>query len=294
MTIASMTGFARAQASAGGYSWVFELKSVNGRGLDLRFRLPSPFDALEADLRQRAQKALARGNVQIGLTVRREATASTGRINEELFIDYAGVAERLAWKANLAAATVGDLLRLPGIVETGTGVAEELTPEVAQAALASFDEALGALARSRTGEGAALSAIVACQLDGMADAVAAAEALDALRPAAIRARLEAQVKALLDVADTLDAGRLHQEAVLIASRVDVREEIDRLKAHLDAARALLTAREPVGRKLDFLAQEFVREANTLCSKANDIALTRIGLDLKAQVEQFREQVQNIE
>ena len=294
MTISSMTGFARAQGSAGDYAWAFEIKSVNGRGLDLRFRLPAPFDALEADFRTRAQKALSRGNLQIGMSVTRTASVARGRINEDLFIDYATVAERLAWKANLAAATVGELLRLPGIIETGTTPEEVLDAVVTEAVLASFDAALAGLVSARAAEGAALAAIITGQLDGMAAAVAAAIEADGARPAAIRARLDSQIRALLDSAETFDPARLHQEAMLIASRVDVREEIDRLKAHIEAARGHVAAREPVGRKLDFLAQEFVREANTLCSKANDLALTRIGLDLKALVEQFREQVQNIE
>jgi len=293
MAVASMTGFARAQGQAGVHVAIFELRSVNGRGLDLRFRLPAPFDVLEQDLRARAQKRLARGSVQIGLTVRREAASGAACINEAVFADFAALAEKLAWKANLAAATVGDLLRLPGVIETSS--TEDALDETARAAvLALFDEALDSLVTARRQEGAALERIVGGQLDAMRQAIAAAGTAEAARAGAIRARLQTQIAALLDGATGLDPDRLHQEAVLIAARIDIREEIDRLIAHVDAARALLAADEPVGRKLDFLTQELVRESNTLCSKANDLALTRIGLDLKALVEQFREQIQNIE
>lgn len=294
MSVASMTGFARAQGACGDYSFVFELKSVNGRGLDLRFRLPSPFDALEQDLRARAQKRLARGNVQINLAVKREVAASAVRVNQTLFLELAELTEQLGWKANLAAATVGDLLRLPGVIETSERADEPPSAELFAAIAATFEAALAQLIASRNGEGEALHRIIAGQLDQMQSGIEAAAAADALRPAAIRARLRAQVQSLMDGDHDFDPERLHQEAVLIATRVDVREEIDRFTAHVAAARQLMAAREPVGRKLDFLTQEFVREANTLCSKANDIALTRIGLDLKALVEQFREQVQNIE
>ena len=289
-----MTGFARAQGAEAGHTFAFELKSVNGRGLDLRFRLPQPFDALEADLRARAQKVLARGNVQIGLSVKRETTGAGLRVNEALFAELAETAEQLAWSAKLTQATVGDLLRIPGVIEAGEGRDEPPSEAVTAAVIACFDAALEMLVASRRSEGEALGRILAAQIDQMASGIAAAETLDALRPAALRARLKSQIEALLEASATFDADRLHQEAVLMASRLDVREEIDRFVAHVAAARVLLATPEPVGRKLDFLTQEFVREANTLCSKANDIALTRIGLDLKTLVEQFREQVQNVE
>ena len=237
---------------------------------------------------------LARGNVQISLAVKRESSVVRPRVNEALFAELAEIAERLSWSSRLGTVLPGDLLRVPGVIETGEGGDEAPDEAVQQAVLADFDAALAMLAQSRRGEGEALAGIISSQLDQMAERVTAAEACDTVRHGAIRARLKAQIEALLDTSDSFDADRLHQEAVLIASRIDVREEIDRLKAHIAQARTLLGAREPVGRKLDFLAQEFVREANTLCSKANDIALTRVGLDLKTIVEQFREQVQNIE
>jgi len=294
MSIASMTGFARSQGAFAGLGWTFEFRSVNGRGLDVRFRLPAPFDILEADLRARLQKRLARGAVQVSLTARRDPGATGQRVNDAAFAAYAEAAERLAWSAKLAAATVGDLLRLPGVIDQGEGGDAALGEEAQAAAVASFEEGLGLLEQARRGEGEALARIVSGLLDDIDWRVRDAGTADSARQSAIRARLKAQVEALMDTSAALDPDRLHQEAVLIASRVDVREEIDRLKAHVEQARGHLAGAGPVGRKLDFLAQEFVRESNTLCSKANDIALTRIGLDLKAIVEQFREQVQNIE
>jgi uncharacterized protein (TIGR00255 family) len=289
-----MTGFARAGGETAGMGWVLELKSVNGRGLDVRFRLPPPFDALEAELRQRVQKVLARGNLQIGLTVRRKSAAGSGRFNEELFLKYADIAEKMAWAAKLAAPTTGDILRLPGVIEAGDSDDEALADPARNEFLAAFDAALADLLAARRSEGRALRTIVAGLLDTMADRVAALEAADGERRAAIPERLRAQVAAILQAGLGFDEQRLHQEAVLVATRIDIREEVDRLKAHIGQGRALLDSGEAVGRKLDFLSQEFVRETNTICSKANDLALTRIGLDLKTIVEQFREQVQNIE
>lgn len=294
MAISSMTGFGRAQGTHGGLTWQIELKSVNGRGLDLRFRIQTPLDGLEQEFRSRAARKLARGNVQISLAVKRESASVHPRVNEALFAELAEIAERLSWTSRLGTVSPGDLLRLPGVVETGESADQTPDEQVQQAVNADFDAALAMLATSRRQEGTALAAIISAQLDQMEARIAAAEACDGARGLAIKARLKSQIEALLDTSDTFDADRLHQEAVLIASRIDVREEIDRLKAHVAQARTLLSAKEPVGRKLDFLAQEFVREANTLCSKANDIALTRVGLDLKTIVEQFREQVQNIE
>ena len=294
MALKSMTGFAREQGAAGGYAWVVELRSVNGRGLDLRIRAQAPFDSLEADMRARAQKVLSRGNVNLTLTSKRDTTVTKTRINEVLFAELAETAERLTWSAKLATVTIGDLLALPGVVESGDAASDAPDETVTAAVLATFDGALAALVASRRNEGVALEKVLGGHLDAIAAAVVSAEATDVIRLESIMQRLNTQVRALLDAADGLDPQRLHQEAALIASRVDIREEIDRLKAHLDTARTLLKAKEPVGRKLDFLTQEFAREANTLCSKANDIALTRVGLDLKSWVEQFREQVQNIE
>lgn len=289
-----MTGFARTQGASSTLSWSIEIRSVNGRGLDLRFKLPSPFDALEPEFRLRAQKRLFRGNVQVGLSYKREAAALESRVNEQVFLAYAEAAESLAWKAKLAAATTGDLMRLPGVIETADTGELVLDEACQRDVLRCFDDALDQLIASRQSEGTALARIVSMQVDAMGERVAEAKTADAARHDAIKARLETQIAALLGTSGSFDPDRLHQEAVLIASRIDVREEMDRLLAHIEQARAHLVSKEPVGRKLDFLSQEFVREANTLCSKANDIALTRIGLDLKAIVEQFREQVQNIE
>jgi uncharacterized protein (TIGR00255 family) len=294
MTISSMTGFARAHGAEAGWTFAIEIKSVNGRGLDVRLRLPPQCDGLEADMRARVQKKLARGSVNVTAQMKRDAAAGSVRINEALFAELAEAAERLAWSAKLPGMTAGDLLRVPGVIETGDSLDAGLPEPTQRGMLAAFDRALDGLIASRRDEGKALAAIVAGQLDAIETGVGEAAAAEARRPESIRARLKAQIDALLGTGERLDPDRLHQEAMLIAARIDVREEIDRLRAHVDAGRKLIASAEPVGRKLDFLAQEFVREANTLCSKANDIALTRIGLDLKSWVEQFREQVQNVE
>lgn len=294
MPVSSMTGFARAAGSHAGFAWVVEIRSVNGRGLDMRLRLPAPFDAFEADIRARLQKALARGNVQLSLTPSRETGAAPGVINDAAFLHYAEQVERLTWAAKLAAPTVGDILRLPGVIETRDAAAGEIEADLAGAALASIDEAVDSLVEARRREGAALTAIVRGLIDDIDAKIAEAEIADRTRREAIPARLRAQIAQLGESGLALDADRLHQEAVLIASRIDVREELDRLKAHVGQARTLLGEKGAVGRKLDFLTQEFVRESNTLCAKANDLTLTRVGLDLKALVEQFREQIQNIE
>lgn len=294
MALRSMTGFSRVQGTSSGYVWAIEMKSVNGRGLDLRFRLPPSFDRLEPEMRARAQKVLARGSISITVSLRREVVGSAPRINEAVFAALAEKAEQLAWSSKLNGVTVGDLLRLPGVIETGDSGEEEMPESVRADLLSSFDAALADLLAARTAEGATLAKIVSGHLDEISASVVDAAAIDVHRPQAVRARLDVQIAQLLGASERFDSDRLHQEAMLIAARIDVREEIDRLKAHVDAGRTLLGEVAPVGRKLDFLTQEFVREANTLCSKANDIALTRVGLALKSSVEQLREQVQNIE
>lgn len=293
MTIASMTGFARAGGSAAGYEWNIEAKSVNGRGLDLRFKIASPFDSLEPEMRSAMQRRLQRGNVQIFVSARQAGEAQTPQINEHVFRAYAEAAEKLAWSAKLADANMGDILRLPGVVELQNDKAT-LPDEAKSAFLVSFETLLTSLVDSRRSEGSALGSIVNGIVDSMATLIEAAAEAEAARTPALKARLKAQVDLLLESNTSFDPDRLHQEAILLVARQDVREELDRLRAHIAHAREQLVGAGPVGRRLDFLSQELVREANTLCSKSNDIALTRIGLDLKTAVEQFREQVQNIE
>ena len=291
MSVASMTGFAREAGTTGPVQWAWEVRSVNGRGLDVRLRVPPGFDAVGEEARAQVQKRLARGQCQLTLTLTRSEAKPRLRVDEALLASLLKSLSRLRLPEGVRPASLDGLLQVRGIIEVEEGRED---PAVLQAELAA---AAGRLAESllavRREEGRALAALIDDQLARIAALTEAAEACPARRPEAIRARLAAQV-ATLSEAGGLDPDRLHQEAVLLAAKADVREEIDRLRAHVTAARDLVAAGGAIGRRLDFLAQEFGREANTLCAKANDIALSRIGLDLKAVVEQFREQVQNVE
>jgi len=297
LTLNSMTGYARAQGQDSAMSWIWEVKSVNGRGLELRTRLPSGYDILELPAREALQKRLKRGNVNLSLNVTRIAKGGVLSINEALLAQYVELASRL-YDSNpdLAPARIDGLMALRGVIDVGEAEVEE--PQVIEARAvvlqASFLQALDALCAMRAAEGARLAEVLSGQLAEITRLVDAAEGCAALDPAAIRERLRAQVLALMDAVPVLPEDRLTQEAALIVAKADVREELDRLRAHLAAAAEMLASGEAVGRKLDFLCQEFNREANTLCSKANDVELTRVGLALKAVIEQFREQVQNIE
>ncbi len=294
MAIASMTGFAREAGTTGPYQWAWEIKSVNGRGLDVRVRVPPGFDALGEEARAAVQKAVARGQCQLGLTLTRASSAPRVRVNREVLDGLVAALRDVALPESVRPASLDGLLAVRGVVEI-----EEADDAGAQDALAAdLRAAAGRLARglaeARAAEGRALAEVIAGQLEAMERIVAAADAHPGRRPDAIRERLAAGVAALMETGMPLDPARLHQEAALIAARADIREELDRLSAHVAAARALLAEGGAVGRRLDFLAQEFGREANTLCAKAGDVALSRLGLELKALVEQFREQVQNVE
>ncbi|GJD60240.1 YicC/YloC family endoribonuclease [Methylobacterium frigidaeris] len=291
MSIASMTGFAREAGTTGPAHWAWELKSVNGRGLEVRVRVPTGLDSVGEEARALVQKRLGRGTCHLTLTLSRSEAAPRVRINEALLASLAEAVTRVPMPLGITLPSVDGLLGVRGVVEVEEETADDeaLRHDLSAAALRLVE----ALAEGRRAEGRALAEIIGGQLAAMADLVEAAEACPARGPEAVKARLAAQVASLME-AGSFDPARLHQEAVLLAARADVREEIDRLRAHLAAARDLLAAGGAVGRRLDFLAQELGREANTLCAKANDVSLSRIGLDLKAVVEQFREQVQNVE
>lgn len=294
MPLKSMTGFARLDGSAAGNRFAWEVRSVNGRGLDLRLRLPPGFDAVEIAVRRLASEALSRGNVSINLTVTRETSAQTFRIDETLLSALIDTARRYSGTPGVREASLDGLLAVRGVVEVVEAAPDEESAKAFEAELiAAFGKVLSDFQASRASEGVALARILDSQIEDITRLVAEAEALPARTPEAIRARLEEQLAVLLARED-LDPQRLHVEAALIATRADVREEIDRLKAHIAQARELMASDAAVGRRLDFLAQEFNRESNTLCSKSNDTALTRIGLALKATVDQFKEQVQNVE
>ena len=293
MKIKSMTGFARTEGSHGAMRWHWELRSVNGRGLDLRFRLPPGFDQIEPKLREAAQKRLVRGSVNATLSMQRDASTAAIGLNEAALLQAVAAVDRARELTGLARPPLEALLSIRGVLE----VAE---PEDAgneallKPAVASFEAALDGLIAARATEGRRLGEILADQLAQIEILVATAANSPARSVEAIRQRLAEQVGKLIDASAQLDPARLHQEASLIATRADIEEEVKRLGAHIAAARELLVAAEPVGRKLEFLAQEFNREANTLCSKANAPEITRSGLGLKAVIDQLREQVQNIE
>lgn len=295
MALASMTGFARTQGSAGAWSWAWEIKSVNGKGLDVRLRLPAGWEGLEAGLKQIASRVLGRGNVNANLSMTRSDAAVSVRVNEDVLRAVALSVRKVAADLDAPPVRLEGLLNLKGVLEVAES--EDSADErraAEQAVTAGFEAALGDLAAMRAQEGAALGLVLNERLDGIAALTAQAEANPTRQPEAIRAKLAEQIRVLMDTGANFDPDRLHQEALVLASKVDVREELDRLVAHVAAARAMLGEGGAVGRKLDFLAQEFNRETNTLCSKANDVSLTAIGLELKGLVEQFREQVQNIE
>jgi len=294
--IASMTGFARTQGELNGTAWIWELRSVNGRGLDVKLRLPSGLEALEFPLRDLAAKRLKRGNVSGTLTLKRELAAAIvpdmaalERI-KDLAVELAdNIPGALPPRAEL-------LLALPGVMRS-TGAQEESEEERAalhDAVRTGFVQALEGLAESRATEGRKLADIVGVNLREIALLHEAAGLEAAKQPELHRARLAAQLAELIGGTPNLPEERIAQEIALLATKSDVREELDRLAAHIEAARALLKEGVAVGRKLDFLMQEFNREANTLCSKSTSVPLTNIGLALKAAIEQLREQVQNIE
>ena len=295
MALASMTGFARTQGSAGAWSWAWEIKSVNGKGLDVRLRLPGGWEGLEAGLKQIASRVLGRGSVNANLTMTRADAAVSVRVNEDVLRAIALSVGKVAADLNAPPVRLESLLNLKGVLEIAESEDSEAERRAAeQAVIAGFEAALGDLVAMRAQEGAALGLVLNERLDAIAALTAQAEANPTRQAEAIRTKLAEQIRVLMDTGANFDPDRLHQEALMLASKVDVREELDRLVAHVAAARAMLGEGGAVGRKLDFLAQEFNRETNTLCSKANDVSLTAIGLELKGVVEQFREQVQNIE
>jgi uncharacterized protein (TIGR00255 family) len=294
--ISSMTGFAREAGSHGAVSFAWEMKSVNGRNLDIRVRVPPGFEAVGEEARKLVSAVVTRGAVQVGLMVQRaEARRAAVRINADVLTSLAEALASLPTSLPFQPATLDGLLQVRGVVEVEEPDEQALGADVQPHLVAAAGRAAEALASSRRQEGRTLRDVLAAQLSRMSELVAIVESHPARSAAAIRARLEAQVSALMNGREnTLDPDRLYQEAALLATRADVREELDRLGAHVDTSRELLDQGGAVGRKLDFLAQEFGREASTLCAKANHVELSRVGLELRAIVDQFREQAQNVE
>ncbi len=295
MSIKSMTGFSRAEGKAGDLTWHWELRSVNGRGLDVRARLPSGSEALEPQVREAAARHLSRGSVTVSLSTENRGGAQEIRLNEAALLQVVKATERICALTDAAPPRADGLIAVKGVLEVleREESAEQAASRVA-AMLESLEQALRSLVEARSAEGARLQTVLSDLLAEMERLVDLVEASPARAPSAIEKRLKEQVARLLDPANGLDPARLHQEAVLIATRADVEEELKRLKSHIKGARELLAEQGAVGRKFDFLAQEFNREANTLCSKANDVDITRAGLALKTLIDQMREQVQNIE
>jgi uncharacterized protein (TIGR00255 family) len=295
MTLSSMTGFARSQGQSASYAWTWEVKSVNAKSLDLRLRLPPGWDALEVPVRKRTTERLARGALQAALSIAREGIAPVVRVNEGVLEAVLATLQKLAGRVEAEPARLDGILGVKGVIEVVDAQEREDERRGAEAAvLSGFDTALADLAQMRRHEGEALGRVLDQRLSELVALAARADAAPGRRPEAIKQRLSEQVAALVETGARLDADRLHQEAILLATKADVREELDRLKAHVEQARKLIAAGGAVGRRLDFLAQELNRESNTLCAKSNDVELTNIGLELKAVVEQFREQVQNLE
>ena len=295
MPLQSMTGFARTDGVFEGASWTWEVRSVNGRSLDVRVRLAPGHDALEPRVREACAKRFQRGNIQVGLTVKRIAGETEIRLNEAALGQVLEISRRAAEIAKVAPPKLDSLLAIRGVLEVAEPEEGAATAAARLAAMqASLDEALESLAAARAAEGQRLLAVLAEQLERVALHTRTAASSPARTPEAIGKRLGEQVQRLLQESSQLDQMRLHQEAALLAARADIEEEIQRLGSHLAAARSLLEQGGAVGRQLDFLAQEFNREANTLCSKANDPEITRAGLALKVVIDQMREQVQNIE
>jgi uncharacterized protein (TIGR00255 family) len=294
VSLSGMTGFARAEGRAGAWTWIVEARSVNGRGLETRFRGPPNFEGLERTAREAAQGLFSRGQLTVAVQARQSGGASAVRLNREQLERYLEFCRPFVEANRAVAPALDGLLGLPGVIEAG---AEDEDPDARAALEAAITETIAAaladLKAARLAEGTALAHVLAGLVDRIATLTAEAEAQAREQPALLKGRFARRIADLVDVPGSLDE-RVVQEAAILAGRADVREELDRLVAHVASARDLLAGAAAVGRRLDFLSQEFMREANTLCSKSATTALTAVGLELKAVIDQPREQVQNVE
>jgi uncharacterized protein (TIGR00255 family) len=293
VAIESMTGFARAAGTGGIHAFAWEIRSVNGRGLDIRVRVPPGLEVLAEAARKRLTGAFSRGTLHVNLQVTSDAGPPRPRINEAALAALLQAVERLPASAIVTPPSYDGLLSIRGVIELAEEGEDTLTA-VEKPVLAGLEEVVSGLKEARASEGRALEAVLRGHLDAIARLTTEAETHPARGVDAIRERIATQVALLLEASQALDPQRLHQEAALLAVKADIREEIDRLQAHVAALRLLLDQGGPIGRKLDFLSQEFGREASTLCAKAGDAGLSRIGLELRTVVDQMREQVQNVE
>ena len=293
----SMTGFASGKGEMAPFSWTWEIRSVNAKGLDMRLRVPDWIEGLETTLRARLSKALGRGNVTLSLKVQREETGGALQLNAATLDSMMSAVAQVNAAAEargmvLEPVSAVDLMGLRGVMEQGSS--EDENKALGAAVLEGFAPVLAQFLEMRGNEGAALHAVLTRTVDEIESLTDQAEAAIADRKEDMEEALRNALARVMQNVEAMDADRLAQEMALIAVKTDVTEELDRLRAHITAARGLLQERKPVGRKLDFLMQEFNREANTLCSKSQNTALTRIGLDLKTVIDQMREQVQNVE
>ncbi|KKJ76671.1 hypothetical protein WH95_12400 [Kiloniella litopenaei] len=290
-----MTGFARAEGEYAGTTWSWELKSVNGKNLDARCRVPNGFEVLDAKVRSALAKSFKRGNFHINLVIDNKHKAVQLQVNEDILQQVIPLATRIGNDLDAVAPSIDGILNLRGVLEL---VEEEESQDEANARLAlietSLQDAIEAMQTMRGEEGARLAEIASGQLDAIESLQQEAAKLAATQPAAIQDRFNKQLSELLSDASPVSEERMAQEIAVLVTKADIREELDRLAAHVAAARELLENGGPCGRRLDFLCQEFNREANTLCSKSSDVALTTIGIELKATIEQLREQIQNVE
>ncbi|MCH8861632.1 MAG: YicC family protein [Proteobacteria bacterium] len=295
MSLKSMTGFARTSGSSTGYEWAWEIKSVNGKGFDARVRVPSMVDGLDIQARRRLAGRFKRGSFNVNLALARQGGETNLSLNRDALAKLLEIAADFKDAPGVQPASLDGLLAMRGILEIGADeISDDDRESLTGDLLAGLDQAADALDKARGEEGAALKNVLSGFIDGVETLAGKARECEAARPQAIRDRLAAKITDLVAAENALTPERLDQEVALLAVKADIREELDRLAAHIESARELLESTDAVGRRLDFLAQEFNREANTLCSKSGDVALTRIGLDLKAVIDQFREQLQNVE
>ncbi|NLS19232.1 YicC family protein [Rhizobium sp. P40RR-XXII] len=295
MALQSMTGFARREGTSGRGRWAWELRSVNGKGLDIRLRLPPGLERLEADIRKSIADRLSRGNLQVSLSLSVEESRVEVVVNQEALAAVLALRDQLAGIVDPAPLRLESLMAVRGLVEFKEAEEDEEALAARDAdIMAGLETALGDLRDMRRQEGEALGKVLLGQVSTIETLTSTVERDPSRSSQEIAARLATQVSMLLDGSSALDRDRLHAEAALLATKADLREEVDRLKAHVAAARDLISKGGPVGRKLDFLAQEFNRESNTICSKSNAAAVTAAGIELKVVIDQFREQVQNLE
>ena len=294
-SLQSMTGFARSEGTSGRNRFAWELRSVNGKGLDMRLRLPSGLDRLEQDVRKRISERFSRGNLQVALSLSTDDAKVEAVLNRDALAAVMALRAELGDLVDSAPLRLDTLLGIRGLVEIREAEDDEQAVTARDAAILNcLGDALFKLEEMREHEGSALRDILTRHVDRIAELTTLVEKDPSRSPEEIAKKLSTQLAALMAEAPTLDRDRLYGEAALLATRADLREEIDRLRAHVVAARELLQTGGPAGRRLDFLAQEFNRESNTICSKSNAAAVTAAGLELKVVIDQFREQVQNLE